>query len=537
MKISHLPRAVGFACILLAPLPLFSSPCFGQGNAAPSAAVKQAGRSIFLMQRTGGAATGFLLDEKHFVTATHLLPGMTSVEIVPPGGAPIVLRTIVALDAVGDFALLSLPKEHLPREAVRTGSSSKIREGEALTVVFAAERGQPTAVKVTVARAGGTEEANTFRIRASLPARAEGAPVLNEKGEAIGMITGPSSSASGEWRAVRIETILAARGNGVSLSAVGIAPRADAVFLRVNGMPITYGEYVRALQRQNVTVQGAAAPVAAVRLVLDQIVGQAILLEEAKRTGVLPSDAQVDNYYRVQKMLYEQQFPGKDYEKTLADQGTIPADSRTEIRWQLAETALYATRLKITEADVRAVYESQKAQVGLPERVSLRLIVVAPDSPDFEAVKKALEAGTMFEQVARQYNAPQLKASAGLLPQPSPVATLNASLAGPVKSTAVGGVFGPIDFQQRADGPKLMAWGRIESKLPAVSLSYDDGWLLVLRAMVQQRIALPENAGLRNEIMQRKLAAVFEPTDPSYQAIWQSIRQSAMDAGIGRATP
>jgi parvulin-like peptidyl-prolyl isomerase len=527
-----LPRAVGFACTLLAVPLTLPAPCPAQGDTVTSAVAKQVSRSVFMVRRTGGAATGFFLDGKHFVTAMHLLPGMSSVEIVPSGGASIVLRTVVALDTGRDFALLSLPKEQLPREVVRTGSSSKISEGEALTVVFAAERGQPTVVKATVAPVGGTEGVDTFRLRASLPARAEGAPVLNAKDEVVGMVTGASSD--GEWRAVRIEAILAARGNGVPLAAIGIAPRADAVFLRVNGMPFTYGEYVRALQRQNVTVQGATAPVAAVRLVLDQIVSQAILLEEAKRAGVLPSDTQVNNYYRVQKMLYEQQFPGKDYEKTLAEQGTTPTDSRTEIRWQLSETALYATRLKITEADVRAVYDSQKAQVGLPERVSLRLIVVAPDSPDFEAVKKALEAGTPFDQVARQYNAQQLKAAAGLLPQPSPVATLNPNLAAPVKSTAVGGVFGPVDFQQRADGPKLKAWGRVENKLLPVSLSYDDGWLLVLRAMVQQRIALPENAALRNEIMRRKLEAVFESTDPVYQAIWQSIRQSALDAGIVR---
>jgi hypothetical protein len=517
-------------CIAVLYLHLPLPPCLGYQETP--AATRTFERSVFAVRRAGGAATGFLMDDKRFVTAAHLLSGMASVEIAPPRGASRVLRTVTALDAERDFALLAVPEGRTAGEPLRTGSSARLREGEALRVVFAGDKQELIEARAAIASIGGTEGADALRLRADLSFRAEGAPVLNERGEAVGMITG--SATGGEWRAVRIEAILSARNGGVPLSSVGIAPRADAVFLRVNGMPFTYGEYVRTLQRQNVTVPGAAAPVAAVRLVLDQLVSQAILLEEAKKAGVMPSEAQVANYYRVQKMLVEQQSPGRDYEKSLAEQGTTPEDVRAEMRWQLAETALYATRLNITEADVRAVYDSQKEKVGLPERVVLRLIVVPPDSPDFDAVTKALAARTPFEQVARQYNAAQLKASAGFLPQPAPVSTLNPGLAEPVKSTPVGGVFGPVDFQQRPDSPRLKAWVRVEGKLAPVTLSYDDGWLLVLRAMVQQRIALPENAALRNDIMRRKLEAIFEPTEPSYQAIWQSIRQGALDAGLGK---
>jgi hypothetical protein len=315
---------------------------------------------------------------------------------------------------------------------------------------------------------------------------------------------------------------------------VGIAPRADAVLFRVNTTPVTYGEYLRYLQRQQVNVSGAPAPIAASRFVIDQLVGQAILVEEATRAGVMPSEAQVDGYYRVQKTLYEQQFPGRAYEKTLTDQGSLPDDMKAEMRSQLAEAALFATQLKITEADVRGVYDAQKTQLGLPERVQMRLIVVAPDSPDVEAVTKALAAKTPFEQVARQYNPPQLRSAAGLLAQTTPISQVNSSMAEQVKTLPEGSVFGPMDFQQRPDTPKLKAWARIEKKLPPVTLSYDEAWFIVLRGIVQQKIAQPENAAIRAAIVRKKLEAIFESKDPVYQSIWQSIRQGAMDAGIGR---
>ena len=309
-------------------------------------------------------------------------------------------------------------------------------------------------------------------------------------------------------------------------------------FARVNNQVITKDEYIKALERQQVAVPGGAQPISAGKLVIDQMIGNKITLTEAAKANALPSDEDVSHYYELQKKLFENQVPGKSYEDTLKEQGTTPEEVKANLKAELAEANLYAKQLKLDESEVRAAYDKAQGQIGLPARVQLRLILTAPNSPDFAKAKQLLDAKTPFETVAKEVNAvPQLKATGGLMPQTTPINQISPTFQSQVQQSVEGTVIGPVDFSIGQNQPPAKAWVKIEKKYPAYTIPFEDAALLVRKNLVQQKLLDPANASVRNEIMKQKLDAKFEPADARYKAVWDSIRKTAEDAGVGKAAP
>ena len=307
-------------------------------------------------------------------------------------------------------------------------------------------------------------------------------------------------------------------------------------FARVNNQVITKDEYIKALERQQVAVPGGAQPINAGRLVIDQLIGNKITLTEAAKANALPSDEDVNHYYELQKKLFENQVMGKTYEETLKEQGTTPEEVKTNLKAELAESNLYAKQLKLDESEVRAAYDKAQGQIGLPARVQLRLILTTPNSPDFAKAKQMLAAKTPFETVAKEVNAlPQLKTTGGLMPQTTPINQISPSFQSQVQQGPEGTVIGPVDFSVGQNQPPAKAWVKVEKKLPAFTIPFEDAALLVRKQLVQQKLLDPANIAVRNAIMKEKLDAKFEPTDTRYTSIWDSIRKTAQDAGVGKA--
>jgi hypothetical protein len=74
----------------------------------------------------------------------------------------------------------------------------------------------------------------------------------------------------------------------------------------------------------------------------------------------------------------------------------------------------------------------------------------------------------------------------------------------------------------------------VERILPAFTVTYDEARPDVLRQVVQQKILLPENAKVRDEIMSLKLKANFEPGNPSHKDVWDAVKKQAEEAGVGK---
>jgi hypothetical protein len=307
-------------------------------------------------------------------------------------------------------------------------------------------------------------------------------------------------------------------------------------FGNINGQVVSKDEYIKALERQTVVVPGGQTTNAE-RLVLDQLVGNKVILAEAGKESAVPSDDEINRFYDTQKKLFEAKYPGKSYEDSMKEQGTTTEEIKTDMKVQLAETGLYAKRLSIADADVRKAYDEASARnsIGLPARVQLRLIVVAPNSPDFANVQKLLASKTDFNEVAKQVNPMQLKATAGLLPEATPINRIGVEYQAKVQQSAEGVWFGPVDFRLAQNAPAAKAWVKVEKRLPALNIPYDDAAPLIRRELVQVKLQNPANAKVRDAIMGLKVNAKFEPTDPKYSSVWEGLKKTAKDAGIGKS--
>ena len=311
------------------------------------------------------------------------------------------------------------------------------------------------------------------------------------------------------------------------------APVLGQDFARVNNLVITRDEYIRALEQVPVTLPGASGSVEAGRLVLDQLVAKKIVLDEAAKRGVLPTDADVQKRYDLQKRLVEAQMPGRSLESLMEAQGATPKLIKDEMRYQMAETNLVAKEIGISEDEVKKAYESAKGQIGLPERAQLR--VVAPQSAgDFGEAQKLLQAKTPFAKVAQQFNSPSLRASSGLMPQPIPITAMPPAWQNKVKQMAAGSVFGPVEWPSaNKNQPPARMWIRIEKTYPALVVPYDEAKPLVKEQLVKARLADPKNDKndkLQQLIARRKIEAKFQASDPRHQALWEELRRRASQA-------
>lgn len=538
-----IPAQVGLLIVTVSPPCAALTGITASEKSASAFAPELLPQSVFQIVTSRGTATGFVLPGGRLVTTARALDGAEAASIRMPAGQPDVsFERVLALDRDADLAVLALPASAQGMVGVKTGASARLKTGEALRVVGASLAGQPPVV--TEATLSGRVKApnglDLLRLSVEVPLTSSGAPVLNAKGEVIGMalpISGGTGGGGGSL-VLPVETLLARAQGGIPLRTLtgrGTAETGgggrERIFATLNGTPIPLSEYVRALERQSVAVPGGSASVTAERVVIDQIIGNRILMTEAEKLGVVPSDEEVNRYYVTQKALYERQNPGRDYEASMKAQGTTPEEVKIDLKIQLAEMAIYAQRLGITEKEISEAFEKGKTKDGLtvvPERVQFRVVLAAPDSAEFKEAKKLLEDEKKpFEEVARQVNVPQLKATAGLVPQITAVPQIPLSLQGRFMSTKEGGVFGPVDFTTGPNQPPMKAWIKVERKYPSFSLPLSEATPLLRRQIVQQRVQQPEGAKVRAEIMQKKIDARFEPTDPEYNEVWQSVKQQA----------
>ena len=305
-------------------------------------------------------------------------------------------------------------------------------------------------------------------------------------------------------------------------------------FAKVNGQAISKDDYIKALERAPVSVNPQGGPtIPAGRWVLDQLIGNKIVMAEASRMGVAPSDADVQKRFDLQKRLMEQQMPDKTFDAAMKEQGTTPEEIKDQLRQQLAETNLLAARLQIKDDQIKKEYDRQKAALALPERVQLRVIMAAPGK-EFTQAQKLLQAKTDFMEVARQINPPQLKGTAGLSPQVVPIESpqIPPAWQGKIKQTKEGEYVGPLS----TPGQPQKVWIRVEKKLPAFSLSYEEAKPLLLQSLVQDELRDPKNVGVQRSVMDLKMKADFKASEERHQKMWQAVKDQAQAAGLTQDT-
>lgn len=162
-------------------------------------------------------------------------------------------------------------------------------------------------------------------------------------------------------------------------------PVSPDVAATVNGRPISFSALDRAMAAQfpNSPLKPGSDQTTGVRLeALRTLIDNEIFLQRAEKEGLLASDADVDAKFNELKAPYTQE----EFQKLLQQRKMSVTDLKAQIRRELSVQKLFnkeiGSHITITDAEVNAFYNANKASFNLPEnKVRLAQILVTP-TPD-----------------------------------------------------------------------------------------------------------------------------------------------------------
>ncbi len=135
------------------------------------------------------------------------------------------------------------------------------------------------------------------------------------------------------------------------------------------------------------------------------LVQQAEVDGQAKKLGVDISDDKVDK----EIARYKKQFYGGSdarYEKAVKQQGLTDEQARDAIRQQLISQALFKKvtgKVKVSDADIKAYFDTHKTQYVQPESRDVRHILVTKKALA-DSLYQQLKGGANFAKLAKQYS-------------------------------------------------------------------------------------------------------------------------------------
>ncbi len=189
----------------------------------------------------------------------------------------------------------------------------------------------------------------------------------------------------------------------------------DRIVAKVNDKIITQGEVDEALASVQVEKEKSGVTNTARELdrkeVLEKLIEERLLLQQAGPLGVQVRDKEVDEAVREIK----QRFPNQDlFEQALAREGLSPDEFKNRIRNQIIVKKVVDKQIRsaveITDDEAAKYYEKHKDELKEPQKVHIRHILIKSGKDKAKALAKArevqglLKKGSSFESLAKEYS-------------------------------------------------------------------------------------------------------------------------------------
>jgi parvulin-like peptidyl-prolyl isomerase len=204
-----------------------------------------------------------------------------------------------------------------------------------------------------------------------------------------------------------LAVVLVAAGIAAAIVVTRGMQRGTAVAANVNGEVIYSSDLERevaALARQyNIDLNsenGRKQRAEINKIVLDQVIEQRLILQEARRLGAEATTQQLDEAMTGIK----RNFPTPaEFEMALAQRGLTEAALRDRLRTTITvqNIAAKVSAATVTEAEIQKQFQVNRAQYDKPEQVHVRHILVESDAEARFALAR-LNRGEKFEDLARQ---------------------------------------------------------------------------------------------------------------------------------------
>jgi len=208
-------------------------------------------------------------------------------------------------------------------------------------------------------------------------------------------------------RVVLITVVLALAGTAAAVAVTLGMQRGTSIAATINGEVIYASELEReitAVARQyNIDLnseQGRKQRDEIARVVLDQMIEQRLILQEARRRNAPAGEQQVDAAIEDIK----KNFPSEgEFQLALDQRGLTLNDLRDRLRTNLTVQNLQAqvSKATVSEDEIRKFYQDNRKEYDRPEQVRVRHILVESDA-EARFVLARLARGEKFEDLAKQ---------------------------------------------------------------------------------------------------------------------------------------
>ncbi|HHV55277.1 MAG TPA: foldase [Firmicutes bacterium] len=212
--------------------------------------------------------------------------------------------------------------------------------------------------------------------------------------------------------------------------------------------------------------------------VLDQLITEELILQAAESAGVSVPDSVIE-----QKMAQiRAQFSTEaDYQEALRQSGLSDRSLRRQLLLNELVTRLLTPQVNVTDEDVKAYFDEHQAELGQPEQVRARHILVKTKE-EAEKIRAQLEEGADFAELARKYSLDESSAADG-----GELGFLTADQLVPEFSEAafaleVGAISQPVQTQY---GYHII---QVEEKKPAVPAKLEEVSRAIVETLTKDRI-------------------------------------------------
>lgn len=176
--------------------------------------------SVFVVYSGNSIGSGFAIGENCLITNAHVLDGDHSVIVESYGGDRYEAKAVIE-DETLDIAVLQVPDVSFP--VLSVADSAGVKVGDDIYAIGAPSRMPYTLTKGAVSARERIIAGNTYiQIDAAINAGNSGGPLLNDRGEALGVNTLKMSGSEGIGLAIPISAVCRLLQNhGVTLDAAG----------------------------------------------------------------------------------------------------------------------------------------------------------------------------------------------------------------------------------------------------------------------------------------------------------------------------
>src|SRR5689334_13517906 len=149
-------------------------------------------------------------------------------------------------------------------------------------------------------------------------------------------------------------------GIGVAIAGASVGAmklRSEKPIAVVNGEKITRSNFIAAMEKE----QGAG--------VLRRLIQEKLVLQTAKKKGLLPTTAQV------QAEIGQMRETEPDLDRQLKLHGKTMEDLQSDIRGRLAMANLIAAEVTVPDADLKKLWAAHQQQLNRPEGRKISMVM------------------------------------------------------------------------------------------------------------------------------------------------------------------